>query len=115
MRNREKIFWDLLVNVEGLSDKQDENSAGSFGIGKNAPFAYSALNLVFTTLWLRMVDVVLKVWQDWLPLRKNITALYVPHNQSVNICIWKMNIPEGQFYLPIIVPCHNLIFSIEAK
>lgn len=43
----EKSFWDLLVNVEGLSDKQDENSAGSFGIGKNAPFAYSALNLVF--------------------------------------------------------------------
>lgn len=40
-------FWDLLVNVEGLSIKQDENSAGSFGIGKNAPFAYSALNLVF--------------------------------------------------------------------
>lgn len=43
----EKSFWDLLVNVEGLSIKQDENSAGSFGIGKNAPFAYSALNLVF--------------------------------------------------------------------
>lgn len=36
-----------MVNVEGLSIKQDENSAGSFGIGKNAPFAYSALNLVF--------------------------------------------------------------------
>lgn len=43
----EKSFWDLLVNVEGISIKQEENSAGSFGIGKNAPFAYSALNLVF--------------------------------------------------------------------
>ncbi len=43
----EKSFWDLLVNVEGISIKQDENSAGSFGIGKNAPYAYSALNLVF--------------------------------------------------------------------
>ncbi len=43
----EKSFWDLLVNVEGLSIKQDENSAGSFGIGKHAPFAYSSLNLVF--------------------------------------------------------------------
>ena len=43
----EKSFWDFLVNVEGLSIKQDDNSAGSFGIGKNAPFAYSALNLVF--------------------------------------------------------------------
>lgn len=42
----EKSFWDLLVNVEGISIKQDDTSAGSFGIGKNAPFAYSALNLV---------------------------------------------------------------------
>lgn len=46
-RQGEKSFWDLLVNVEGISIKQDENSAGSFGIGKNAPYAYSALNLVF--------------------------------------------------------------------
>lgn len=43
----QKSFWNLLVNTEGISIKQDENSAGSFGIGKNAPFAYSALNLVF--------------------------------------------------------------------
>lgn len=43
----EKSFWDLLVNTEGISIKQDENSAGSFGIGKNAPFAYSSFNLVF--------------------------------------------------------------------
>lgn len=42
----EKSFWDLLVNTEGISIKQDQTSAGSFGIGKNAPFAYSALNLV---------------------------------------------------------------------
>ncbi len=43
----EKSFWDLLVNVEGISIKQDDSSAGSFGIGKNAPYAYSSLNLVF--------------------------------------------------------------------
>lgn len=43
----EKSFWNLLVNTEGISIKQDDNSAGSYGIGKNAPFAYSALNLVF--------------------------------------------------------------------
>ncbi len=46
-RQDEKSFWKLLVDVEGISIKQDDNSAGSFGIGKNAPFAYSALNLVF--------------------------------------------------------------------
>ncbi len=43
----EKSFWDLLVNYEGVSIKQDETSLGSYGIGKYAPFAYSALNLVF--------------------------------------------------------------------
>lgn len=43
----EKSYWNILVNTEGISAKQDKNSAGSFGIGKNAPFAYSALNMVF--------------------------------------------------------------------
>lgn len=43
----EKSYWDLLVNTEGISIKDDKSSAGSYGIGKNAPFAYSALNLVF--------------------------------------------------------------------
>lgn len=43
----EKSYWDLLANSDGLSGKQDENSGGSFGIGKSAPFAYSGLNTVF--------------------------------------------------------------------
>lgn len=46
-KDDEKSFWDLLVNTEGISIKQNDSSAGSFGIGKNAPFAYSALNAVF--------------------------------------------------------------------
>ena len=46
-RDDEKSFWDLLVNTEGISVKQDKDSAGSYGIGKNAPFAYSGLNLIF--------------------------------------------------------------------
>lgn len=44
--NGEKSYWDLLVNTEGISIKDEKSSAGSYGIGKNAPFAYSALNLV---------------------------------------------------------------------
>lgn len=43
----EKNFWDILVNTEGISIKQNDSSAGSFGIGKNAPFAYSGLSTVF--------------------------------------------------------------------
>ena len=42
----EQSIWKLLVDTEGVSIKKDENSAGSYGIGKNAPFAYSNLNLV---------------------------------------------------------------------
>lgn len=45
--SNERSYWNLLVNTEGISIKQDDNSAGSYGIGKNAPFAYSGLNLVF--------------------------------------------------------------------
>ena len=40
-------YWNLLVNTEGISKKEDKNSAGSFGIGKRAPFAYSGLSTVF--------------------------------------------------------------------
>jgi len=43
----EKSYWNLLVNTEGISIKDSKSSAGSYGIGKNAPFAYSGLNLVF--------------------------------------------------------------------
>ena len=43
----EKSFWHLLVDTEGISIKQDDTSLGSNGIGKNAPFLYSKLNLVF--------------------------------------------------------------------
>lgn len=45
-QDNEKSFWRLLVDTEGISIKPKNNSAGSFGIGKNAPFAYSSLNLV---------------------------------------------------------------------
>ena len=43
----ETSYWELLVNTEGISIKPDDTSAGSFGIGKNAPFAYSGLSTVF--------------------------------------------------------------------
>lgn len=47
-KNRKVSYWDLLVNTEGISIKPDDrNSAGSYGIGKNAPFAYSGLSMVF--------------------------------------------------------------------
>lgn len=39
--------WEALTGAEGTSVKSDENSAGSFGIGKNAPFACSSLSMVF--------------------------------------------------------------------
>ena len=38
--------WSALVNSDGVSDKS-EGSGGSYGIGKNAPFACSDLSVVF--------------------------------------------------------------------
>lgn len=43
----EKTPWSTLAGTEGISMKQDNTSGGSFGIGKNAPFAYSRFNMVF--------------------------------------------------------------------
>lgn len=39
--------WNALIYDEGNSQKQSDNSTGSFGTGKNAPFALSGLNTVF--------------------------------------------------------------------
>ncbi len=39
--------WEALTSSDGMSVKNDETSGGSFGIGKNAPFACSALSMVF--------------------------------------------------------------------
>lgn len=42
----ESSIWSALVNSDGISDKS-EDAGGSYGIGKNAPFACSDLSLVF--------------------------------------------------------------------
>ena len=42
-----KTPWEALTGSEGVSFKPKENSAGSYGIGKNAPFACSSLSMVF--------------------------------------------------------------------
>lgn len=39
--------WEALTGADGMSVKPDDNSGGSFGIGKNAPFACSSLSMVF--------------------------------------------------------------------
>lgn len=42
-----KTPWEALTGSEGVSFKPNENSGGSYGIGKNAPFACSSLSMVF--------------------------------------------------------------------
>lgn len=39
--------WEALTGADGISVKADDNSGGSYGIGKNAPFACSSLSMVF--------------------------------------------------------------------
>ena len=47
-RSREiKTAWEALTGEDGISADKGETGAGSFGIGKNAPFACSALSMVF--------------------------------------------------------------------
>lgn len=39
--------WEALTNSDGVSAGKSETSGGSYGIGKNAPFACSGLSFVF--------------------------------------------------------------------
>lgn len=39
--------WEALTSADGISAEKNDDSGGSFGIGKNAPFACSALRMVF--------------------------------------------------------------------
>lgn len=43
----EKSVWSALVNADGVSAKTDNSAGGSYGIGKNAPFACSDISVVF--------------------------------------------------------------------
>lgn len=45
--HKKSSSWEALTNSDGVSVKSDDNSAGSYGIGKNAPFACSSLSMVF--------------------------------------------------------------------
>lgn len=44
-----KLFspWEALTGSDGMSVKDSKDSSGSYGIGKNAPFACSSLSMVF--------------------------------------------------------------------
>jgi len=44
-----KSQWKALIYDEGNSQKDSKQAAGSFGLGKNAPFALSGINTVFYT------------------------------------------------------------------
>lgn len=47
--NNIKSQWRALIYDEGNSQKDSKQAAGSFGLGKNAPFALSGINTVFYT------------------------------------------------------------------
>ncbi len=44
--NQESV-WRALVNADGVSAKNTDTAGGSYGIGKNAPFACSDISVVF--------------------------------------------------------------------
>ena len=48
--------WESMVNSEGHSEKIDDNSLGSFGIGKHAPFAVTPLRTVLYSTCYENID-----------------------------------------------------------
>ena len=49
--SKEVSTWDACVLAESQSVKGSTSSRGSFGIGKNAAFAFSSINTVFYSSW----------------------------------------------------------------
>jgi hypothetical protein len=49
--SRQGTPFHALVKASGVSEKEDKSSGGSFGIGKNAAYAVSALRTVFYSTW----------------------------------------------------------------
>jgi hypothetical protein len=43
----EDSVWEALTHAEGISKKTANDSGGSYGVGKSAPFACSSLSMVF--------------------------------------------------------------------
>lgn len=87
--------WEALTGADGISVKSDDNSGGSFGIGKNAPFACSALSMVFYNTYDRNND------KAFVGVGRVATLLNDDRKPTQRIGRYQKNDDEKEEWLPI--------------
>ena len=93
--NKQKTPWRALTGAEGISVKSDDNSGGSFGIGKNAPFACSSLSMVFYNTWDLNGD------KAFIGVGKLATLLDEHNEATQRVGYYQKNNDEDRVWLPI--------------
>lgn len=87
--------WEALTGADGMSVKADDNSGGSFGIGKNAPFACSSLSMVFYNTW----DV--ENYKAFVGVGRVATLLNEAGKPTQRVGRYQNNDDENERWLPI--------------
>lgn len=87
--------WEALTGADGMSVKPDDNSGGSFGIGKNAPFACSSLSMVFYNTY----DV--ENHRAFIGVGRLATLLNADGKPTQRVGKYQKNNDEEEIWLPI--------------
>lgn len=87
--------WEALTGADGMSVKPDDNSGGSFGIGKNAPFACSSLSMVFYNTW----DI--EDHRAFIGVGRVATLLNETGKPTQRVGKYQNNDDENEVWLPI--------------
>lgn len=87
--------WEALTGSDGLSVKPDETSGGSYGIGKNAPFACSALSMVFYNTY------AADEGRAFLGVARLATLLNESGKPTQRVGKYQKNDDEGETWTPI--------------
>ena len=87
--------WEALTGADGMSVKPDDNSGGSFGIGKNAPFACSSLSMVFYNTW----DI--NDYRAFIGVGRVATLLNEAGKPTQRVGKYQNNDDENEKWLPI--------------
>ena len=87
--------WEALTGADGMSVKPDDNSGGSFGIGKNAPFACSSLSMVFYNTY----DI--EENRAFIGVGRLATLLNDDNKPTQRVGKYQKNDDEAESWLPI--------------
>ena len=87
--------WEALTGADGVSLKASETSGGSYGIGKNAPFACSTLSMVFYNTFATDNE------KAFVGVARMATMYNEKHKATQGTGKYQKNDDESEIWLPI--------------